>query len=333
MVKDLKKEINSLKKEMNLIKKIFKKKYTSLLSELQELGHRNNYELVIEEEPSEVNIESYYDRLIEKVHPNKSFKDIIFSEELKKQIDMIMYQVNHHETLLNKFGLKKIQESNSISLNFSGPPGTGKTLTAEALAKELKRKLYIVRYSSLVDSYIGETGKNIVKVFEIAKKDNAVLFFDEADAMASTRTQVFNATDAETNLTRNVLLKELEKFNGVVIFATNLVSNFDKAFERRINLHILFKVPGVKEREQIFELLSQSLPLDKSINFYELANKYEFSGGHIRNAILNAARIAIASKKDKVTQKDFIDACNLVKEGKNLLMHDFDEKGNLNYFG
>ena len=332
MVKDVKKEISSLKKELSLLKRNFRDKYGKILNELQEIGYKHNYEFVREEEPTTY-LDNYYERLIEKVKPNKTFKDVIFSNELRKQIDMIIYQVQNHDLLLSKFGLKKLQESNAISLNFSGPPGTGKTLTAEALAYELKKKLYIVRYSNLVDSYIGETGKNIVKVFEIARKDDAILFFDEADAIASTRTQIFSSSDSETNLTRNVLLKELEKFKGIVIFATNLAGNFDKAFERRINLHIIFKVPDIKEREQIFKLLSHGLPLSKDIDFYDIATRYEFSGGHIRNAIINAARIAIASKKDKVTQEDFIGACNLVKEGKALIIQDTNDKGNLNYLG
>src|SRR3989338_5538673 len=278
MVKDVKKEINFLKRELNILKRTFTKKYSSILNELQDMNHRHNYEFVIEEElPNYVNL-YYYDKLIERVNPLKTFKDVIFSEDLRKQINMVIYQIRNYNVLLNKFGLKKLQESNAISLNFSGPPGTGKTLTAEALASELKKKLYIVRYANLVDSYIGETGKNIVKVFELAKKDNAILFFDEADAIASSRTQIFNSSDAETNLIRNVLLKELEKFNGTVIFTTNLASNFDKAFERRINLHINFKMPNIDEREQIWKLLSKALPLNKDVNFNDIAKEFEFSG-------------------------------------------------------
>ncbi len=333
MVKDVKKEINQIKREINSLKKVFTKKYSTLLNELEDINHKSKYEFVIEEEPVNKYLENYYSRLVEKIKPNKTFKDVIFSDELKKQIDMIIYQVKNHNLILNKFGLKKLQETNAISLNFAGPPGTGKTLTAEALAHELKKKLYIVRYSTLVDSYIGETGKNIVKVFEIAKKDDAILFFDEADAIASNRTQIFNSTDAETNLTKNIFLKELEKFNGIIIFATNLVSNFDKAFERRITLHILFDIPGIKEREEIWKLLSKPLPLGKNIDFYDLASKFEFSGGHIKNAIINAARIAISNKRENVLQEDLISACNLVKEGRALIIKDFNEKSDLNYLG
>src|SRR3989338_5410609 len=136
---------------------------------------------------------------------------------------------------------------------------------------------------------------NIFKVFEIAKKNNSILFFDEADAIASSRTNIFSATDSETNLTKNVLLKELEKFDGIIIFATNLASNFDKAFERRINLHINFKMPNIDEREQIWKLLSKALPLNKDVNFNDIAKEFEFSGGHIKNSVINAARLAISN--------------------------------------
>jgi len=103
---------------------------------------------------------------------------------------MALSQIKNHNKLMNEWKLSNIQDGNALSMIFSGPSGTGKTLTAEALAKELKNKLYIVRYSNLVDSFIGETGKNIVKVFEIAKKNKAILFFDEADAIASSRTNI-----------------------------------------------------------------------------------------------------------------------------------------------
>ena len=327
--KDYKREISLLKKEVSLLKRSVRKKFNLVINELQELGSNNKqYEVVFDEQP----ITSYYDGLIEKVKTSKSFKDVILSKDVKAQLDIALSQIKNRYTLIHKWKLNKLQNSNAISLNFAGISGTGKTLTAEVLANELGKKIYIVRYSNLVDSYIGETGKNIVKVFEIAKKDNAILFFDEADAIASSRTAIFNATDAETNLTRNVLLKELEKFEGIVIFATNLVSNFDKAFERRISLHVIFKMPNIMEREKIWKLLSNDLPLAKDVDFNKLAKEFEFTGGHIRNAVLNAARIAIHNKSNEVKQEHFLHAAKLVKEGYNTLMQQ-EGKTNLNYLG
>ena len=327
-VKDINREVNLLKKELGLLKRNFRKKFNLIISELQKLGY-NDYEIVLE--PQE--IQDYYLNLIEKVNPKKTFNDVILNNEIKAQLNMALSQIKNHGTLMHKWGLSNIQEGNAISLIFSGPSGTGKTLTAEALAHELRKNLFIVRYSNLVDSYVGETGKNIVKVFELAGENDAILFFDEADAIASTRTNVFSATDIETNLTRNVLLKELEKFEGIVIFATNLASNFDKAFERRINLHIIFKIPDINEREQIWKLLSKTLPLAKDVNLYELAKEFEFSGGHIKNSVINAARLAISTNLNKVAQEHLLKAAKLVKEGRNILYQLDEGKDNLNYLG
>ena len=324
-VNDINKEVNLLKKELNLVKRNFRKKFNLIIGELQKLGY-NDYEIILEPQ-TEKGLQEYYPSLIEKITPKKTFKDVVLSN------DMALSQIKNHDVLMNKWGLSSIQEGNAISLIFSGPSGTGKTLTAEALANDLKKKLYIVRYSNLVDSYIGETGKNIVRVFESAKKNDSILFFDEADAIASTRTNILTATDSETNLTRNVLLKELEKFDGIVIFATNLASNFDKAFERRINLHITFKIPSIEDREQIWKLLSKTLPLAKDVNFYNLAKEFEFSGGHIKNSVINAARLAITNNPKEVKQEHFIKSAKLVKEGRNIMFQLDEDADKLNYLG
>ncbi len=328
-VQDINREVSLLRKELNLIKRNFRKKFNLIINELQKFGY-NDYEIVLEPQQAP---QYHHFGLIEKISPKKTFNDIILNDEIKSQINMALSQIKNHNTLMHEWGLENLQHSNAISLIFSGPSGTGKTLTADALAHDLGKKLYIVNYSNLVDSYIGETGKNIVKAFEFAKKNSAILFFDEADAIASSRTSIFSATDSETNLTRNVLLKELEKFDGIVIFATNLASNFDKAFERRINMHIIFKMPNFQEREQIWKLLSRTLPLAKDVNFYDLAKESEFSGGHIKNSVINAARLAASKNSDKVSQEHFIKASKLVKEGRNILSQIEESKDRLNYLG
>jgi len=144
---------------------------------------------------------------------------------------------------------------------------------------------------------MGETAKNVAAAFRMARKDNAVLLFDEADAIASRRSSSLDqAFVRETNTVINVLLHELERFNGVVIFATNLAANFDPAFERRIRTHILFEMPGVEEREQIWrvQIHPSRTPLADDVNFRALAEAYQVSGGDIRNAVLKAALAAAA---------------------------------------
>jgi ATP-dependent 26S proteasome regulatory subunit len=145
--------------------------------------------------------------------------------------------------------------------------------------------------------WVGETPKNVVATFRAAVEQNALLFFDEADAIATRRSSgAVMRYDREANLTINVLLRELEAFNGIVIFATNLAANFDPAFERRIRTHVLFEMPGVQERERIWQLQihPEKTPLAADVDFRALAERYAVSGGDIKNAVIKAAAAAAA---------------------------------------
>jgi SpoVK/Ycf46/Vps4 family AAA+-type ATPase len=145
--------------------------------------------------------------------------------------------------------------------------------------------------------WLGETPKNIVAAFRAASEQNAVLFFDEADAIATRRSiGAGSAPDRERNLTVNVLLRELETFNGIVIFATNLAANFDRGFERRIRTHVLFEIPGAEERARIWHLQIHptKTPLGPDVDFNQLAERYVATGGDIKNAVIKAAAAAAA---------------------------------------
>ncbi len=278
--------------------------------------------------------ESY--QLFETIIPKKSFEDVILNDNVKRRISMMLTQIKNHNLIFNKWGLgKKHYRGKSISLNFVGVPGTGKTLVAEAIAKKLGKKLLVVQYSNLIDSYVGETGKNIKSVFDYAKKHKAILLFDEADSIISTRTNVDSSTDSLVNMDKNILLKELENFEGIVIFATNLASNIDKAFERRISSHILFEIPNEEQREKIFKILiDKKTPIAKDVKFSSLAKKFKFSGGDIQKAVLNAARLAAKDKSREIKMEHFIESCGLVKEGKSIMDQSLDEdKNNVNYIG
>ncbi len=184
----------------------------------------------------------------------------------------------------------------ALAFNFAGPSGTGKTICAEAVAHALGRRLLVVRYAEVESMWFGETPKNVAAVFRLAREQDAVLFFDEADAIASRRsTSVDHAFQREANTVVSVLLQELERFNGVVIFATNMAVNFDPAFERRIRTHVLFEMPGVSEREAIWRVqMHARTPLASDVDFAALAERYEVSGGDIHNAVLKAALAAAA---------------------------------------
>jgi SpoVK/Ycf46/Vps4 family AAA+-type ATPase len=158
-------------------------------------------------------------------------------------------------------------------------------------------KLLVVDYAEAESMWIGETPKNIVAAFRAAAEKNAVLFFDEADAIATRRSAGAPLrADREANLTVNILLRELEAFNGIVIFATNLATNLDPAFERRIRTHVLFEMPGVEERARIWQLQihPQKTPLAPDVDFRKLAERYVVSGGDIKNAVIKAAAAAAA---------------------------------------
>ena len=237
-------------------------------------------------------------RVVEAVVPQRTFEDVILPPETRRQLDQALVQVTRHDLIFNRWGLRdRHPTSLALAFNFAGAPGTGKTICAEAIAHSLGRRLLVVRYAEVESMWMGETAKNIAAVFRLARKDNAVLLFDEADAIATRRsTAVDHGFVRESNTVISVLLQELERFNGVVIFATNLAANFDPAFERRIRTHILFEMPGVGEREQIWRVqLHPSLtPLADDVDFRKLAETFEVSGGDIRNAVLKAAMGAAA---------------------------------------
>ncbi|HEU4952959.1 MAG TPA: AAA family ATPase, partial [Gemmatimonadales bacterium] len=159
----------------------------------------------------------------------------------------------------------------------------------------LGKRLLVVRYSELESRWVGQTAKHVASVFRAAERQDAVLFFDEADAIAGRRfTAVSAAYEREANAVVSVLLNELEHSSGVVIFATNLAANIDPAFERRIRTHILFEMPDAAARERIWrvQIHSRKTPLADDVDFADLAARYPRSGGDIKNAVLKAAQIA-----------------------------------------
>ena len=161
--------------------------------------------------------------------PDARFDDVILPPATRRSLEQALTHVTRHDLIFNRWGLgERHPTSLALAFNFAGPPGTGKTICAEAIAHALGRRLLVVRYAEVESMWMGETPKNIVATFRLARKENAVLLFDEADAIASRRSaSLDHGFVRETNTVINVLLQELERFNGVVIFATNLAANFD----------------------------------------------------------------------------------------------------------
>ena len=265
-------------------------------------------------------------RIVESVVPRRSFDDVVLPPSTRRSLDQALTHVTRHDLIFSRWGLgERHPTSLALAFNFAGAPGTGKTICAEAIAHALGRRLLIVRYAELESMWMGETPKNIVATFRLARKENAVLLFDEADAIAARRSA---APDhgflRETNTVINVLLQELERFNGVVIFATNLAASFDPAFERRIRTHVLFEMPGVDEREKIWRVqLHSRTPLAPDVDFRVLAERFEASGGDIRNAVLKAAMSAAAEPGNDafktIQQRHFEDGIREVLASKRVM--------------
>ena len=265
--------------------------------------------------------------MVQSSQPRRTFADVILPPSTRRQLDQALVQIRKHDLLFGEWGLGERHDTGlGMAFNFAGPPGTGKTICAEAIAHALGKPLLQVRYSELESQWAGVTAKNVSAVFKSAAEQDAVLFFDEADAIASRRfTQMDQGYQREANAVVNVLLREVEEYHGVVIFATNLAANFDPAFERRIRTHILFEMPGPDEREKIWrsQLHARKTPLADDVDFRALAERYPGSGGDIKNAVLKAAQAAVSEPGDdaekRIAQRHFEEAMDAVVSGKRVM--------------
>ena len=266
-------------------------------------------------------------RGVEIVTPRRTFADVVLPPSTRRTLDEALGQVRNHTLIFGRWGLGERHASGlGLAFNFAGPPGTGKTICAEAIAHALGMKLLVVDYAEVESMWVGETPKNIVNAFRAASEQRAVLFFDEADAIAARRSSgSMFPQDREANTSVNVLLRELDAFNGVVIFATNLAANFDPAFERRIRTHVRFEIPGVEERERIWnvQIHPSKTPLADDVNFRALAERFTLTGGEIKNAVLKAASAAAAEqgsdRSKRIHQQHFERAIAEVLDAKNVM--------------
>lgn len=248
--------------------------------------------------------------------PKYTLEDVILPHKTRQQVDLILAEMKYQDLIYNEWGMaEKHKLDKSLSINFSGLPGTGKTLTAEALAHALKLKILAVPYQQLESKYVGETPKNIAKAFEFAASNNAVLFFDEADSFLGKRLEnVTQSTDTAVNLTRSVMLMQLSYYEGIVVFATNLIRNYDPAFISRIRWKVQFDLPDETARAEIWRAqIPRKLPLAPSVKFTELAKEFEeISGRDIKNAVFRATVAAAREDKPKaqkcVSQSHFAEA-------------------------
>lgn len=256
------------------------------------------------------------------VEPMYSFDRVILPEDILEKIDSAINILQYERKVFDEWGLYEIQPNPSSSLSFYGPSGTGKTMAAEAIAQKLGKKILKVSYADVESKYHGEGPKMVKAIFLAATREDAVLFFDEADSLLSKRlTNVTQGSEQAINSMRSQLLICLEEFRGIAIFATNLVVNYDSAFLTRL-ISVEFKLPDSTTRKKIWDVhvkpaadgMSHKLniPLAEDVDTQQLAGAYEFAGREIRNAVIGACVTAAMNQKDIVTQADFIKACDRI---------------------
>lgn len=242
-------------------------------------------------------------RLAQRVRPAAGFGALIAAPEVEAQLREICARVALRERVRHDWIGNSVHGRNvGVNALFAGPSGTGKTLAAEIIAYELGFDLFRIDLSAVVSKYIGETEKNLDRVFAAAANANAVLFFDEADALFGKRSEVKDAHDRYANIEIAYLLQKIEQFDGVAILATNLKQNLDEAFTRRLTFCINFAFPEQAERLRLWQTLwPASAPRADDVDFAVLAAEYRISGGNIRNIVVASAYLA-AAEGDVITR-------------------------------
>lgn len=251
--------------------------------------------------------------------PKYKLSDLILSEKNLDELQTVIKAKEYWSKVFVEWNLQSVmKQRKSLFINLYGDPGTGKTMASHAIAYELDKEMICVNYADIESKYVGETSKNLTNLFKIASEKDAIIFFDEADALLSKRvTNMSSSTDVSVNQTRSVLLTLLNDFDGMVIFATNFISNYDPAFMRRIQYHIKFELPDSELRKKLWKMyIPEEMPTD--VNISEIAEKYDgISGSDISNAVLKAALKAAKNHDLLVKQSEFESAVDEIIKSKN----------------
>ena len=237
------------------------------------------------------------DQLAQRIEPRAAWSDLKLPEAEKTLLRQIADQVAQRSIVYDDWGFReRMNRGLSISALFAGESGTGKTMAAEVIANELDLSLYRIDLSAVVSKYIGETEKNLRKLFDAAEEGGAILFFDEADALFGRRSEVKDSHDRYANIEVNYLLQRMESFRGLAILATNMRSALDSAFLRRIRFVVNFPFPGAAERKAIWESVFPIKAAAQGLDTERLS-RLMLSGGSIQSIALNAAFMAASAKK------------------------------------
>ena len=254
------------------------------------------------------------------INSEMEWEELVLSSTTLDQIKELRAWIRHGPTLMGDWGLARRLVPGYKCL-FYGPPGTGKTITATLLGKRVGRDVYRIALSTVVSKYIGETEKNLERIFERAENMDCILFFDEADALFGKRTSVSDAHDRYANQEVSYLLQRIEDFSGIVILASNFRSNLDEAFMRRFQAVVHFPMPSAAERKRLWAgALPTSADLEGPDLLDEISSKYELSGGAILNVVRYASLMAIEENSKVIRRGELLKGIRreLQKEGKTL---------------
>ncbi|MCX5905439.1 MAG: AAA family ATPase [Proteobacteria bacterium] len=247
------------------------------------------------------------------IEPKYKPSQVVLNEELVDEISYTLKIIENIKIIYDEWEFGEVDPMPKAILNFYGPPGTGKTMTAHAIASKLGVKILAANYAEIESKFVGDAPKNLIKAFETANTTNALLFFDEADSFLGKRiTSVSTGCDQAVNSLRSQMLILLENISGIVIFATNLMRNYDRAFESRIFKHIKFGYPNRTNRKKIIQITTPPrAPIqngeftDEQLN--QLVEISEgFSGRDIKNAVLDALAHAVINRKNSILFEDFL---------------------------
>ncbi len=249
------------------------------------------------------------EHLARRVAPSAGWPDLVLPPSIEGQLREIVARVRQRPRVLDEWGMgQSSARGRGITVLFSGDSGTGKTLSAEVVARSLGLDLYVIDLSTVVDKYIGETEKNLDRIFAEAERVNGVLLFDEADAIFGKRSEVRDAKDRYANIEVAYLLQRMEQFEGVAILTTNLRANVDEAFLRRLDLLVEFPMPDCGSRQRLWrQQFRAAVPRVDDIDFPFLSDAFELSGGNIRNVVL-AAAFQAADADRPVAMADLVQA-------------------------
>jgi SpoVK/Ycf46/Vps4 family AAA+-type ATPase len=235
--------------------------------------------------------------LARRIEPAYAWDDLVLPLDSLTQLHDLCQRVALRERVLNEWGFQQaLSRGRGTTALFTGPPGTGKTMAAEVIARDLGLDLFAIDLSTVISKYIGETEKNLERVFSAAADADAILLFDEADALFGKRSEVRDSHDRYANIEISYLLQRMEQYEGLAILATNLRQHIDDAFTRRLQFVVDFPFPDEVRRKRIWDLsFPAAAPVDPDLDTEQLARGFRLSGGNIHNIALHAAYLAAAA--------------------------------------